>query len=81
MHTHTAQRQCTDLRPIGIGEALRRLICRLIAVQDRKLWDYFCTHLLPEDEASRELAIREAKGIRRNPQDFVGEDAPYERCA
>ena len=52
----------TKLRPIGIGESLRRLICRCVAHQDCELWDAFFTHMLPEDAAARDFAIAEATG-------------------
>ena len=38
----------TKLRPICIGECLRRIICRCIAQQDRTVWDEFFTSMLPE---------------------------------
>ena len=49
------------LRPIGIGEALRRLICKCLARQDRTLWSEFCTSMLPEDAESFEAAKAEAE--------------------
>ena len=50
---------CTKIRPIGIGEALRRRICACIALQDRAVWDTFCTSLLPEDWGGKEgLRVR-----------------------
>ena len=52
---------CTDIRPIGIGESIRRLICKCLARQRRKRWDYFLTHMLPEDAAARDAAIAEAE--------------------
>ena len=51
----------TKLRPIGIGEALRRLICRCVAQQDRTAWAHFFTHLLPEHTESRAVAVAEAE--------------------
>ena len=49
------------IRPIGIGDVLRRAICRCLARQDRELWDAFLTSMLPEDAEARDLAIAEAK--------------------
>ena len=51
----------TKLRPIGIGETLRRLVCRCVAQQDKQAWNTFFTHLLPEDEEARNAAIEEAE--------------------
>lgn len=48
---------CTKIRPIGIGEALRRRICACIALQDRAVWDTFCTSLLPEDQKARDSSL------------------------
>ena len=54
---------CTKIRPIGIGEALRRRICACIARQDREVWDQFCTTLLPEDQHARDGLIAECDEI------------------
>jgi hypothetical protein len=50
-----------QIRPIGIGEALRRTICRCLATQERELWAAFFTNSLPEDAESRRFAIEEAE--------------------
>ena len=49
------------MRPIGIGESLRRLICRVIAQQDREAWAKFFTHMLPEDAEAYASAKAEAE--------------------
>ena len=54
---------CTKIRPIGIGEALRRRICACIALQDRAVWDTFCTSLLPEDQHDRDELIAECDEV------------------
>jgi hypothetical protein len=54
---------CTKIRPIGIGEALRRRICACIALQDRAVWDTFCTSLLPEDQKARDELIAECDEV------------------
>jgi hypothetical protein len=51
----------TAMRPIGIGEAMRRLICRCIARQDKASWVEFFTHMLPEDADARSAAIADAE--------------------
>jgi hypothetical protein len=50
----------TKIRPIGIGESLRRTICRCVAKQERELWSLFFTSALPEDEESRRFLEGEA---------------------
>lgn len=41
--------ECTAIRPLGIGEALRRIIGRFFATQERGKWARFFTEALPED--------------------------------
>jgi hypothetical protein len=48
------------VRPIGIGEALRRLVLRCLAQQERGAWSEWFTSILPEREADRQHAIAEA---------------------
>jgi hypothetical protein len=43
--------ECTSIRPLGIGEALRRIIGRCFAAQERGKWARFFTEALPEDAA------------------------------
>ena len=49
------------VRPIGIGESLRRLVLRCLAQQERGAWAEWFTSILPEREAERQVAIAEAQ--------------------
>jgi hypothetical protein len=51
----------TRVRPIGIGETLRRLVERCVAKQEREMWAHFFTHMLPEDAAAAQELQAEAE--------------------
>jgi hypothetical protein len=51
--------ECTSIRPLGIGEALRRIISRCFAAQERGKWARFFTEALPEDAALNQTKIDE----------------------
>lgn len=59
----------TRVRPIGIGETLRRLVGRCVAKQERELWARFCTSRLPEDEAETCAGIEEAEAAAEMAED------------
>ena len=51
---------CTSLRPLGIGECLRRAALCCYTKQRKSTWEFFYTNMLPEDQAARDAAIEEA---------------------
>ena len=50
----------TKIRPLGVGESRRRLICRCLVRREREKWAVFFTSELPEDKEEREQRVAEA---------------------
>mmetsp|Transcript_31195 Transcript_31195/g.99624 ORF Transcript_31195/g.99624 Transcript_31195/m.99624 type:complete len:335 (+) Transcript_31195:313-1317(+) len=55
--------ECTAIRPLGIGEVLRRIIGRCFAAQERGRWARFFTEPLPEDAALNEAKIKSTAAV------------------
>jgi hypothetical protein len=49
-----------SMRPIGIGECIRRTLFSIVSQQDRKEWALFFTSLLPEDQLASTAACEDA---------------------